>query len=252
MKVTILGCGPSFGMPSLAYGFGSCDPQNPKNTRLRPSILIEINGLNVLIDAGPDVRQQLLKMGRPKIDAVIFTHNHYDHVNGVNDLVSFCDETCVLLPIFAPKIVIKELKHQLHYMMHPDENTLNFTFNEIKSGHSFKIRDIEVIPFKQRHGSELSMGYRIGNFAYSTDISSIDAPGLKTLDGISTWILGVLSHNASHGHLNLNSALTLIQKNRPKMTYLTHMGGDMDYARLCDELPPNIRPAYDGLELNNL
>lgn len=251
MKIRILGCGPSNGVPSLARGFGETDAQNPKNRRTRCSALITTDeGLNILIDTSPDVRYQLLKAQTPKIDAILYTHCHYDHMSGANDLTALFWDTKV--PVYLSQTDAEQLKYQLSYLF--QKNISPFELHIIEPHKSFKIGNTLITPIKQYHGDLISIGYRIGNLGYSTDLKAMDEIGFEILKGIKTWILGVVSPNrrpdskGTDKHIHLNEALHWIEVINPEKTIITHMGQRMDYAKLSEELPNNIRPAYDGLE----
>ncbi len=247
MKITILGCGPSYGVPSLSRGFGDCDPLTPENKRSRTAAVIEVNGYNILIDSGPDIREQLLRTGIRKIDALLYTHAHYDHMGGADDLRVLFQETNQKLPVYGVKKDLIAFKSLLSYLFEHSDNKNIFELHEIESGQAFMIYDIPVIPILQQHGSTTSIGYRIQDFAYSTDVKAINETGFNALQGISTWILGVVTKTMNNKHINLDEARDWINKIHPQKAYLTHMGSKMDYHRLCDELPAHIRPCYDGM-----
>lgn len=253
MKVKILGCGPSNGVPSLSRGFGDCDSTNPKNIRTRSSAIITTNeGINILIDTDPDIRMQLLKAQNPQIDAIFYTHIHYDHTAGANDLSAFLTDRQKKVPVFLTKDTAKHLKEQFGYLFSSKYSP--FIFNIIKPNKPFFIGNVKVIPIKQYHGNLVSIGYRLGDLAYCTDVKKIDKKGFLALEGIKTWVLGVVSSKRdpnkpeSQKHIYLDEALDWIEKIKPEQAYLTHMGQKMDYESLCNTLPQNIRPVYDGFE----
>ncbi len=247
MKITILGCGPSYGMPSLSRGFGECDPLIPENRRTRTAAVIEINGYNILIDSGPDIREQLLRTGIRKIDALLYTHAHYDHMGGADDLRSLFTKEGQKLPVFGVKKDLKAFKSLLSYLFEHSDNKSFFELHEIRTGKPFLFNGISIVPILQQHGNDTSVGYRIGQLAYSTDVKFISEDGFGALSGISTWVLGVVTKTLNTKHINLDEARAWINRIQPQQTYLTHMGAKMDYRRLCDELPENIRPCYDGM-----
>lgn len=247
MKITILGCGPSYGVPSLSRGFAQCDPLTPENRRTRTAAVVEINGYNILIDSGPDIREQLLRSGIRKIDALLYTHAHYDHMGGADDLRVLFQDTGKKLSVYGVKKDLNAFKSLLSYLFEHSDNKNIFELNEIHPGESFLVHGIPVMPILQQHGNATSIGYRIQELAYSTDVKSIDETGFSALKGISTWILGVVTKSINNKHINLDEAKAWIDYIRPKQAYLTHMGGKMDYHTLCRELPANIRPCYDGM-----
>lgn len=254
MKIRILGCGPSHGVPSLSRGFGECNPNEPKNIRSRTSALITTNsGENILIDTSPEVRLQLIQAQNKNIDAVIYTHSHYDHMGGANDLAGFLVDRKQKLPIYLTKNDYEEIKAHLHYLFRADSSP--FEIHLIEPYQPFQIGKTIITPILQYHGLQKSMGYRIDDMAYSTDLCLMEPQGLELLKGIKTWILGVVSPTkpeilkGPQKHIYLDEALELISLIKPDSVFLTHMGQKMDYSRLSETLPENIRPCYDGLEI---
>ncbi len=248
MKITILGCGPSYGLPSLSRGFGQCDPDNPKNTRTRSSILIQEKGKNILIDSAPEMRLQLLKAGSPPLCAVLYTHEHFDHMGGAEDLknVRHVDDK---LPIYACEKDEKMFKKRLDYLFDAPEATNPFEMRRIEAGKPFDVDGLRVLPLQQYHGAGTSLGFRIGPFAYSTDARAVGDHYFDSLAGIDVWILGVVTPNQNTKHITLDEALQWIDRVRPKRAYLTHLGARMDYDRLKAALPDTVEPVYDGMEI---
>ncbi len=251
MKIKILGCGPSFGVPSLSRGFGDCDPINPKNRRMRSSILIQDKDTTILVDSGPEIRLQLLDAGRPDLDGVLYTHAHYDHMGGADDLRAMLGENKQTLPVYLAKQDEAHFKELLQYMFRAHtQNMPTFDVRTVKPWEPFQIGKVTVLPILQHHGAGMSMGYRIGDFAYSTDVGELDEAAFQALQGIKVWILGVVTTTTdTQKHLNVERALEWINRVKPERVYFTHMGTKMDYDRLCEYLPLHIRPAYDGLEI---
>ncbi len=252
MRVKILGCGPSFGVPSLSRGFGECDPINPKNRRMRSSILVQDKGVSVLIDSGPEIRLQLLGAGRPDLDAVLYTHSHYDHMGGADDLRAALNENQETLPVYLSEADTAHFKNLLDYMFQPHtKGKVVFDVHTIQPFKPFRVGDLEILPILQQHGSGDSMGYRIGDFAYSTDVADMDEDSFTALKGVKVWLLGVVTTlSDTNKHLNVDRALEWINRIQPERAYFTHMGTRMDYDTLCHRLPLHIRPVYDGLELD--
>ncbi|MDR1982760.1 MAG: MBL fold metallo-hydrolase [Holosporaceae bacterium] len=251
MKVTVLGCGPSAGVPALKYGWGDCDENNSKNKRTRSSIVLEKSNTSVLIDMSPDLRQQLLDYGNSNFDAVIFTHSHYDHVNGINELRSVFFEQERLLPIYAAQDDMNNIKKSFFYLFEGNGVEIYKPYIEphVMEG-TFTIGDISGICFEQDHGFSKSRGIRVNNFAYSTDVVSLSDESFEILNGIDTWIVDCLSLKSvksTHAHLDL--VLEWVKKINPKRTFLTHMDTTMDYNTLLKILPENIKPAYDQMTI---
>jgi len=251
MHIKILGCGPSYGVPSLSRGYGDCDPKNPKNFRLRSSVLIQEKDINILVDSGPEVRIQLLRAGHPKLDAVLYTHEHYDHMGGADDLRVDISENTGNLPIYLSETAARHFKSMLDYLFLPGiDNKSVFDVHIVKPYQPIQIGDLEILPIPQKHGEGTSIGYRIGDFAYSTDVVAMDDRAFQALAGIKVWVLGVVTPIKNSKHINVDTALEWIKRVNPKQTYFTHMGARMDYDTLCRTLPDNIRPVYDGMEFD--
>lgn len=254
MKVTILGCGSSLGVPALRYGWGNCNSDNPRNKRTRSSIIVKENDTVLLIDSSPDVREQLLMCGIKKIDALLYTHAHFDHVNGIDELNPLFIPK--ILDVFATKDTISILKRSFPYVFRDLVDTDSFESryafieaHEIKYG-KFNIKGIEGICFPQNHGNVQSLGFRIKNFAYSTDVKELGSDMIANLQGLDVWIVDCLckgTRRSTHG--NLEDVLKWVEKLQPKKTYLTHMDTSMDYDNLKKILPHNIEPAYDQMTI---
>lgn len=249
-KVKVLGCGASGGVPVLKYGWGKCDPKNPKNFRLRSSIIIESETTTLLIDTSPDLRQQLLNYGSYKIDGIIFTHFHFDHVGGLNELRPVFFETGKTLNVYSDRKTLEEIKTSSPFLFSDSGCNLYksyLTACEVKR--EFQVGDISGIVFPQDHGFCSTLGIRVGDFAYSTDVVNLPNEAFEALSGVKTWIVDCLSEEEKPTHANLSKVLEWIHIIKPQMTYLTHMDLTMDYETLVNKLPKNIRPAYDGLQV---
>ncbi|MDR2107416.1 MAG: MBL fold metallo-hydrolase [Holosporaceae bacterium] len=249
MKVTILGCGSSSGVPMLKYGWGDCDPNNPKNRRSRSSVLIEKDGTSLLTDMSPDLRQQLLDYGVARADGVIFTHAHYDHINGLNELRPIFFGQKERLHVYAGKKDLDIIRKAFFYLFEESDHKIYKPY--IKTHvieKEFSVGKISGICFEQDHGFSTSLGIRIDNFAYSTDVVSLSEEAFEALRGIDTWVVDCLSMksgNPSHAHLD--QVLEWVKRINPRRTFLTHMGITMDYDTLLRILPENVKPAYDQM-----
>jgi phosphoribosyl 1,2-cyclic phosphate phosphodiesterase len=246
MQVKILGCGPSYGMPSLTRGFGECDPKNPKNVRFRSSLLISDKGTQILIDTPPEIRLQLLGVKNRKLDALLYTHLHYDHTGGAEDVNKMVMDQGRTLDVYASQQDLDYFKNHQAYIFKDSY----YHLHKIQMYKEFKVNHLSVLPIKQYHDDLISVGYRIGDFAYSTDLKKMDPKGFVALEGIHTWVLGGWTHKENKKHMCLDEAMAWVEKMKPKRVFLTHIGTHMDYDKLCQKLPKYIRPAYDGLTIN--
>ena len=246
MKITILGCGPSYGIPSLTRGFGTCDAKNPKNVRTRTSALIQGAGVNVLIDTSPDVKEQLLKQKSPKINALVYTHVHYDHCGGAEDLKKMIQDRHEVIDVYAHKKDIVLLMDKFDYVFKKGNC---FKMHAVPMYRPFQIGDLTFTPILQKHGEIHSVGHRINDVAYTTDVKSFSPKGWKVLSGIKTWILACATTKENNKHVHLAEVLKWVDKINPKKCYLTHMGLHMDYDELVRSLPKKIIPCYDNMKI---
>ena len=253
-EVTILGCGSSSGVPAIGNNWGKCDPRNPKNRRLRSSILIRNRDLKILVDATPDLRQQLLNSNVKELDAVLITHCHADHINGIDDFRFLNVLMKKDLNLYATKCVIKEIQERFSYVFEKlSSKAKGFYYkpclipNEING--LFKIKDLEILSFQQDHGFIESTGFRIKNFAYSPDVSEISDDVFEKLYNLDLWIVDCLRFDPHKSHAHFDKVLKWIEKVKPKKTILTHMNYEVDYDYINSLLPKNCFAAYDGLKL---
>jgi phosphoribosyl 1,2-cyclic phosphate phosphodiesterase len=255
MKITILGCGYSGGVPTIGNIWGSCNPANPKNRRRRSSVLVEAGDTSLLIDCGPDVREQMNDLHRTKLSAVIFTHGHSDHIGGVDDIRRFYFyNNKIPLPFYADQTTFDELHQRFSYVFKPItighmvEHSASVASHLIEG--PFKVNDLEIIPFYQEHGPHgHSLGFRIGDFAYSTDVSALPEASFEVLAGVRLWVVDMLSEKPGASHSHLAQTLSWIERVKPDRAVLTHMNNSVDYADLLSKCPPTVEPAYDGMEL---
>lgn len=256
MKVEVLGCGAAAGVPMVSKGWGKCDPNNIKNYRTRSSIYVDVNGTGILFDTSPDLRTQLLQAKTiKKIDAVVFTHLHADHTDGVNELREINRINNCSIPIFSDESTIKSIKERFWYgfdNINLDKEPLYhvvLTDNIITPYQPFEINKVEILPLLQDHGYMTSLGFRIGEFAYSTDAVRMPDKTIEALKGIKIWIVGCLDFGRHPTHAGVEQVMEWAEIIHPEIVYLTHMSIGMDYEYLCKFLPPNILPAYDGMVL---
>jgi phosphoribosyl 1,2-cyclic phosphate phosphodiesterase len=253
MKVRILGSGTSSGVPRIGNDWGACDPNNPRNRRTRAAILVESATTRILVDTGPDMREQLLSADVATLDAVIWTHDHADHTHGIDDL----------------RQVFHAMGHPVRGLARPDlMDMLKTRFRYVFQGRSeypptvaiealpdrVTIGDITVSVTDQPHGPFQSAGLRFENggsaIGYATDVSAMTEDMRTLYQGLDLWIVDALRRIPHPSHPDLKTALAWILELQPRHAVLAHMDQSMDYATLLRQLPPGIEPAYDGLELH--
>ena len=252
MRVTILGCGTSAGVPQIGCTCAVCRSPDLRNKRRRCSIFIEARGQRILVDTGPDLRQQCLDAGIGAIDALLYTHAHADHVHGIDDLRAINNVIMAPIPAFAEATVFARIRARFPYVFEGGRSHFGFWRPEI-TPHPiegpFRIGEVEILPFPQKHGRGVSWGFRIGRFAYSTDTDGLDEHALRVLRGIDTWIVDALRDKPHPSHAHLAMALAWIDRLAPAQSWLTHMNHEVDYADWVSRLPRGVLPAHDGLVL---
>jgi phosphoribosyl 1,2-cyclic phosphate phosphodiesterase len=250
MRVTILGCGGSMGVPMVGGNWGRCDPANPRNRRLRPSILVETGQTVVLVDTTPDLRQQLLDAGVTRLDAVLYTHAHADHLHGLDDLRPLTYKTHRPVPAYADAPTLAVLEKRFSYAVSTvtmDRGLYNPILAPQLIDGPLTIGDLEIGVFEQKHGNGTSLGLRFGGFGYSTDAVALDEMAFAALEGVEVWVVDATREEPHPSHAHLERTLEWIARLRPRRAYLTHMNHTMDYDRLRSILPAGVEPAYDGL-----
>lgn len=255
MKVTILGCGPSQGVPVIGNRWGSCDPQNPKNRRSRPSIVVEQNDTRVLVDMSPDIRTQFLDNDIKRIDAVLFTHLHYDHIGGIGELRTLSFLAKQLIPVYGTQPVLDALSRNWGYLFDVQASDDAQLYKPVVTpvafgyGELFRVHDVEILPFMQDHGICDTAGFRFGKFAYSTDAAELDDAAFAALDGIDVWIVDCLREDPHPTHAHLDRTLSWIERVKPRRAVFTHMNFQADYEELKARCPEGVEPGYDGMVL---
>ena len=265
LEVRILGCGSSGGVPRLGEGapnWGACDPQNPKNRRLRCSILVTRQGgegeTRLLVDTAPDMREQLLAAGVGKLDAVLITHDHADQLHGLDDLRVVTMNMKRRVDLWSDRHGLKGVLQKFGYCFQsPPGSDYPPILNAHEIAEPFADFDIAgaggpvtVRAFGQSHGRIRSLGFRFGPFAYSPDVDGLDEEAFAALAGVECWIVDALRHTPHPSHAHLARTLEWIAQVKPKRAVLTNMHVDMDYESLKRELPSGVEPAYDGMTLS--
>ena len=253
MRVTVLGCGSSQGVPTIGGRWGDCDPGNARNRRRRPSIFVQWEGVNILVDTAPDLRDQALDAGIDRVDAVLFTHAHADHVHGIDDLRGIARETGRDIDVYAQPAVLDEIRGRFPYLFHgacgPRRNYPAFLRAFAIDG-PFEVHGRRILPFDQDHGICPSTGFRLGDFAYSTDVVRLPEASLDLLAGIDTWIVDCLRLERAHPtHAHWPVTRSWLARVAPRRAILTHMNHQADYAAMQAATPDDVEPAYDGMRV---
>ena len=249
MKVTVLGCGASWGVPAIGPDWGRCDPADPRNRRRRSSLLVESRGSLLLIDTAPDLREQLLDAGVARLDAVLLTHAHADHVHGIDDLRMINHLIGKPLPFHASPEALAEVGRRFGYALlpAPDKPLYRPALVGLPIEGPFTAAGMPIVPFAQDHGYTTTLGFRIGPLGYSTDVTELDDDAFATLAGIELWIVDCMRRKPHPTHSHLAKTLAWIDRVRPRRAVLTHMDQSLDYRELLAELPAGVEPGYDGL-----
>ncbi|MGU3576733.1 MBL fold metallo-hydrolase [Brucellaceae bacterium C25G] len=262
LRLTILGCGSSPGVPRINGDWGACDPQNPKNKRRRASLLVERISPSgdktvVVIDTGPDFRAQMIDAKVSKLDAVVYTHPHADHIHGIDDLRTYVNDNHSLMNIYANAFTQARLDESFGYCFVTPKGSGYppiLRANAIDNQTPFSIDGaggiLEFQPLSQRHGDIESLGFRIGKIAYCTDVSAFPQGSPEKLENLDLLIIDALQYKPHVSHFSLEEALEWIDKLQPKQAILTHMHIPLDYETLRRQLPNHIEPAYDGMQLD--
>lgn len=252
MKLTVLGVGSSGGTPQIGCQCATCTSDNPRNIRTRCSSAIETDsGQVILIDTGPDLRSQALREGLQRVDAVLYTHAHADHLNGIDDLRAFCLLRQAQIPLFGNAATIENIATRFSYAIR--ELGASRDLPALKTcvvSEPFDACGERVIPIPITHGRASILGWRIRNFAYLTDVSSISDESMQLLQGLDVLMLDCLRIRPHHTHINLEQSLRYAGLIQAKSTYLIHMTHELEYAALSAQLPERVYVAYDGLRLD--
>lgn len=251
MRFTFLGTGTSGGVPSLGCSCEVCKSTNPRDKRMRSAALIETDSTRILIDSGPDIRMQLMPYPFQKLDGVLLTHIHYDHVAGIDDLRPFC--VFGDIHVYANERTVKGLQQTMPYCFtsHLYPGVPKLDLHLIEARQSFHINEIEILPIEVMHGALPILAFRIGDFAYITDMKTISEESFNQLKGVKTLVVNALRwEKVHHSHMLVDDAITFSRRvgaDHTYLTHLTHLIGFHDEAN--KRLPEGIEFAYDGLQL---
>lgn len=255
ISLTFLGTGTSTGVPQINCNCSTCLSADPRDKRLRASALLRIGNKTLLIDAGPDLRTQLLANPTPNIDALLVTHSHYDHVGGIDDLRPFCYKNGAehRMPVYCTRDVALDLRSRVPYCfkVHPYPGVPTFDLREVRPGEAFSAVGVDITPIDILHWKLHILGFRIGDLAYITDCKTMPEETIRQLQGIDTLVINALRREEHLSHLSLSQALELVELIKPRQTWLTHISHQLGlHAQVDPALPTGVNLAYDGLTIS--
>ena len=250
MKVIVLGCGTSTGVPVIGCQCHICSTDHPRNRRLRASVWMTWNEKGILVDTSTDLRFQAIRNGIPRVDAVLFTHSHADHIHGIDELRSFNALQKSQIPCFGSSATLDYLRQSFAYIFDPIDNGLTYiprlTLEKIQG--PFKLFEKDIVPLEASHGPMGPvLGFRVGRFAYLTDVASVPGETLELMRGLDVLILDALRSAYHPSHLTIEDATKMALEIGAKRTFFTHMSHDVDYDVVNPTLPKGVELAYDGL-----
>ena len=253
-RLTFLGTGTSQGIPMIGCGCAVCCSDDAHDKRLRASVLVEHQGLRILVDAGPDFRQQMLRAGISDLDAILLTHNHKDHTGGLDDIRAFNYHQNKAAEIYCEKYVEDSLRMEYSYAFEENKYPGAPDWNvHLIDERPFLINGVEIIPVRGRHFRLPVLGFRFGNIAYCTDMNHIPEEEFSKLEGLEHFIINCVRRGRHISHFSLEGALAVAERVNARHTWLTHLSHQLPcHEELTSELPENILPAYDGLCIESL
>lgn len=246
----MLGCGASTGVPAIGPNWGRCDPTDPRNRRRRASVLVEVGPVAILIDTSPDLREQLIDARVRRLDAVVMTHAHADHLHGIDDLRGLNRLMGQTIPLWADAATLAEIRRRFGYVLEPVSGSGRYdkpTLAPHEISGRFAIGDVDIVPFVQDHGFNTTLGLRIGPMAYSTDVTALNDDAFAAIAGVELWIVDCMRRAPHPTHSHLEQTLAWIARVSPRRAVLTHMDHTLDYRELSAELPVGVEPGQDGL-----
>jgi phosphoribosyl 1,2-cyclic phosphate phosphodiesterase len=252
MKITFLGTGTSQGVPLIACDCYVCQSTNEHDKRLRSSVMIQVGDKNLVIDSGPDFRQQMLRTGIKHLDALIFTHAHKDHIAGMDDIRGFNFSMKRAIDVYCTDKVVEQMKREFHYIFdeikYPGIPEINI--HHIENNQKFTAAGIEIEPIEVLHLKMKVLGFRVGGFVYITDANFIAEEEKEKIKGCEVLVLNALRKEKHVSHFNLDEAIALVNELKPKQAYFTHISHQLGlHQEVEKQLPSHINLAYDGLEL---
>lgn len=254
MKLTFLGTGTSFGVPQLGCSCAVCRSPDPRDKRNRVGAVVESNrGTRILIDTPPELRLQLIASGIDRIDAVMFTHDHADHIHGIDDLRAITIRRSAPLPVYGPPATLDEITRRFRYIFddairpQPGTSKPEAVAHPVEAGKTFSISDLEITPVRVPHGKMDVFGYRMGHVGYVTDAKLLPDDAINILRGVKVLVINGLFRTEHPTHLSIPEALRAANEIGAERTYLTHLTHDNFHADLEAELPRGVAPAFDGL-----
>ena len=250
MRVTVLGCGTSSGVPLIGCRCPVCTSDEPRNRRRRCAILIDRGETRVLVDTPPDLRCQCLDAGVDRLDAILYTHAHADHVNGIDDLRALNFLMDRPIDAYANAAVLARIRERFAYAFlppEPDKGWWRPALTPVPIEGPFTVGELAIRPFEQCHGRLPSWGFRLGGFAYSPDVNGLPEAALAELAGLDLWLVDCLRERPHPSHAHLEQTLAWIAAIQPRRALLTHMNHEVEYWDLKGRLPAGVEPAYDGM-----
>jgi phosphoribosyl 1,2-cyclic phosphate phosphodiesterase len=251
MRITFLGTGTSHGIPVIGCSCTVCRSRDPHDRRTRASVFVQAQGVNVLVDAAPELRLQALQAGIRRVDAMLLTHAHADHLGGVDDLRIFSERSAKPFPIYGPAPALASLRRRFEYVFRPTQiggGKPRLALHAVQK--AFRLGPLRVLPLPAWHGRLRVFGYRLGSFAYLTDVSAIPETTYPLLRGLKVLVLNALRREPHETHFHLDRAVAEARKIGAQRTYFTHMCHRLGHRSTERNLPANLRLAYDGLRLD--
>jgi phosphoribosyl 1,2-cyclic phosphate phosphodiesterase len=253
VRLTILGTGTSFGVPQIGCTCPVCTSTDARDARTRTAAVVESGGRRILIDTPPELRQQLVRAGIGAVDAVLYTHDHADHTHGIDDLRALSRIGHVTLPVYGPADALGRMQRKFDYVFDPSSYTIpgssrpNVSVEPLEPGRPVTIAGIPVLPLAFEHGPSVVFGYRFGPVAYVTDVKRVPPESVRALAGLDVLVLNALWYRTHPTHLSIPEAVEAARAIGARRTWLTHLTHETRHADLERDLPPEVRPAWDGL-----